>query len=90
MGIITWIIVGGIAGWLASLVVRGTGLGLIGDIIVGIVGGLIGGFLLSLLLPGSFSITGFNLGSLVVAFVGAIVLLLLVRLFTGRRTTARV
>lgn len=89
-GIIAWIIVGGIAGWLASLVVRGTGLGLIGDIIVGIVGGLIGGFLLSLLLPGSFSVTGFNLGSVIVAFIGAVVLLLLVRLFTGRRTTARV
>ncbi len=90
MGIIAWIVVGGIAGWLASLVVRGTGLGLIGDIIVGIVGGLIGGFLLSLLLPGSFSVTGFNLGSIIVAFIGAVVLLLLVRLFTGRRTTARV
>lgn len=89
-GIIAWIIIGGIAGWLASLVVRGTGLGLIGDIIVGIVGGLIGGFLLSLLLPGSFSVTGFNLGSIIVAFIGAVVLLLLVRLFTGRRTTARV
>lgn len=89
-GIIAWIIVGGIAGWLASLVVRGTGLGLIGDIIVGIVGGLIGGFLLSLLLPGSFSVTGFNLGSVIVAFIGAVVLLLLVRLFTGNRTTARV
>ncbi|MGZ3639943.1 MAG: GlsB/YeaQ/YmgE family stress response membrane protein [Ktedonobacterales bacterium] len=90
MGIISWIIVGGIAGWLASLVVRGTGLGLIGDIIVGIVGGLIGGFLLSLLLPGSFSVTGFNIGSIIVAFIGAVVLLLLVRLFTGSRTTARV
>ncbi len=90
MGIIAWIVVGGIAGWLASLVVRGTGLGLIGDIIVGIVGGLIGGFLLSLLLPGTFSVTGFNLGSIIVAFIGAVVLLLLVRLFTGRRTTARV
>ncbi|MGZ3584151.1 MAG: GlsB/YeaQ/YmgE family stress response membrane protein [Ktedonobacterales bacterium] len=90
MGILAWIIVGGIAGWLASLVVRGTGLGLIGDIIVGIVGGLIGGFLLSLLLPGSFSVTGFNIGSIIVAFIGAVVLLLLVRLFTGSRTTARV
>ena len=90
MGIIAWIIVGGIAGWLASLVVRGTGLGLVGDIIVGIVGGLIGGFLLSLLLPGSFSVTGLNLGSIIVAFIGAVVLLLLVRLFTGNRTTARV
>lgn len=90
MGIIAWIIVGGIAGWLASLVVRGTGLGLIGDIVVGIVGGLIGGFLLSLLLPGTVHVTGIDLPSILVAFVGAVVLLLLVRLFTGNRTTARV
>lgn len=90
MGIIAWIIVGGIAGWLASLVVRGTGLGLIGDIIVGIVGGLIGGFLLSLLLPGTVKVTGIDLPSILIAFVGAVVLLLLVRLFTGNRTTARI
>lgn len=85
--IIAWIIVGAIAGWLASLVVRGTGLGLVGDIIVGIIGGLLGGFLLSVLLPGSYGVTGINLGSIVVAFIGAVVLLLLVRLFTGRRGT---
>ena len=54
-------------------------------IIVGIVGALIGGFLLSLLLPGTFGITGFNLGSLVVAFIGAVILLFIVKLFTGRR-----
>lgn len=88
--IIAWIVVGAIAGWLASLVVRGTGLGLAGDIVVGIVGGLIGGFLLSLLLPGSFGVSGINLGSIIVAFIGAVVLLLLVRLFTGSRTTARI
>lgn len=88
--IIAWIVVGAIAGWLASLVVRGTGLGLAGDIIVGIIGGLIGGFLLSLLLPGSYGVSGINLGSIVVAFIGAVVLLLLVRLFMGRRTTARI
>ena len=85
--IIAWIVVGAIAGWLASLVVRGTGLGIVGDIIVGIIGGLLGGFLLSLLLPGSYGVTGFNLGSIVVAFIGAVVLLLLVRLFNGRRGT---
>ncbi|MGZ3674328.1 MAG: GlsB/YeaQ/YmgE family stress response membrane protein [Ktedonobacterales bacterium] len=45
---------------------------------------------MSLLLPGSFSVTGFNIGSIIVAFIGAVVLLLLVRLFTGSRTTARV
>ncbi len=86
--IIAWIVVGAIAGWLASLVVRGTGLGLGGDIVVGIIGGIIGGILLSLLLPGSYGVSGINLGSIIVAFIGAVVLLLLVRLFTGRRTTA--
>lgn len=88
--IIAWIVVGAIAGWLASLVVRGTGLGLGGDIVIGILGGIIGGLLLSLLGIGG-TVTGFNLGSVIVAFVGAVVLLLLVRLFTGnRRTTARI
>lgn len=86
--IIAWIVVGAIAGWLASLVVRGTGLGLGGDIVVGIIGGIVGGILLSLLLPGSYGVSGINLGSIIVAFIGAVVLLLLVRLFTGRRTTA--
>ncbi|MEO7003672.1 MAG: GlsB/YeaQ/YmgE family stress response membrane protein [Ktedonobacterales bacterium] len=89
LNIIVWIIVGGIAGWLASLVVRGAGLGILGDIIVGIVGALIGGFVVSLLLPGTFGFTGFNLGSLIIAFIGAVILLLIVKLFTGgRRRTA--
>jgi len=82
VNILAWIIVGGIAGWLASLLVRGAGLGVIGDIIVGIVGALIGGFVLSLLLPGTFGFTGFNLGSLVVAFIGAVILLFIIKLFT--------
>ena len=88
INLLVWIIVGGIAGWLASLVVQGTGMGVIGDIIVGVVGALIGGFLLSLLAPGVFGITGFNLGSLIVAFIGAVILLVIVKLFTGRRTVA--
>jgi uncharacterized membrane protein YeaQ/YmgE (transglycosylase-associated protein family) len=88
VNLLVWIIVGGIAGWLASLVVQGGGMGVVGDIIVGIVGALIGGFVLSLLLPGTFGLDGFNLGSLIVAFIGAVILLLIVRLFTGRRTVA--
>jgi uncharacterized membrane protein YeaQ/YmgE (transglycosylase-associated protein family) len=85
--IIVWIIVGGIAGWLASVVVRGGGLGVLGDIVVGIIGALLGGFILSALgLGGGF--TGFNLISLVTAFIGAVILLFLVRLFTGGRTRA--
>jgi uncharacterized membrane protein YeaQ/YmgE (transglycosylase-associated protein family) len=87
MGILGWIILGGLAGWLASRLVRGTGLGLIGDILVGIVGGVIGGFLIGAL--GGTGVTGFNLWSFVVALLGAILLLFLVRLFTGSRTSAR-
>jgi uncharacterized membrane protein YeaQ/YmgE (transglycosylase-associated protein family) len=91
--IFVWVLVGGVAGWLASLVVRGTGLGLLGDIVVGILGAILGGFVLSRVLPSVFTFTGgftgFNLGSLIVAFVGAVVLLLVVRLFTSRRTEAQ-
>ncbi len=86
--ILAWIIVGGVAGWLASLLVRGGGMGLIGDVIVGIVGAFLGGSVLSLLLPGTFSFTGFNLGSLIIAFIGAVVLLAILRLFTGRRAAS--
>ena len=56
--------------------------------IVGIVGALIGGFVLSLLLPGTFGFTGFNLGSLIVAFIGAVILLFIVKVFTGRRAVS--
>lgn len=85
--IIAWIVVGAIAGWLASLVVRGTGLGLVGDIIVGIIGGIIGGIIVSAL--GGNGVTGINIWSIIVAFIGAVVLLLIVRLFSGGRGTAR-
>ncbi|HEX6542554.1 MAG TPA: GlsB/YeaQ/YmgE family stress response membrane protein [Ktedonobacterales bacterium] len=86
--VLAWIIVGGIAGWLAGLIVQGTGLGIIGDIIVGIIGALIGGFIVSLLLPGTFGFTGFNIGSLIIAIIGAVILLLILRAVgIGRRRT---
>jgi uncharacterized membrane protein YeaQ/YmgE (transglycosylase-associated protein family) len=87
--IIAWIIVGAIGGWLASLVVHGTGFGLLGDIIVGIIGGIIGGIILSLILPGSYGVSGLNIGSIIVAFIGAVILLLIVKAVSGR-TRARV
>ncbi|HEV2456978.1 MAG TPA: GlsB/YeaQ/YmgE family stress response membrane protein [Ktedonobacterales bacterium] len=87
MGILGWIVLGGLAGWLASRLVRGTGLGLLGDILVGIVGGVIGGLIIGAL--GGTGVTGFNLWSFVVALLGAILLLFIVRLFTGSRTGAR-
>jgi uncharacterized membrane protein YeaQ/YmgE (transglycosylase-associated protein family) len=87
--LLVWIIVGGIAGWLASIVVRGTGLGIIGDIIVGIIGAVLGSFLLTLVLPGSFTFTGFSWGSLLIAFIGAVILLFIVRFLRGRTGSAR-
>ena len=77
MGIIIWLIVGAIAGWLAGLVVKGGGFGLIGDIIVGIVGALIAGFLLPRL--GIFIGGGF-IGDIINAFIGAVILLLIIKL----------
>ena len=83
--IIAWIIIGGIAGWLAGLAIRGSGMGVGMDIVVGIIGGIIGGFILGILgIGGGF--TGFNFISLITAFIGAVILLLLVRLFSGRTT----
>jgi uncharacterized membrane protein YeaQ/YmgE (transglycosylase-associated protein family) len=77
MGIIVWLIVGAIAGWLAGMVVKGGGFGLIGDIIVGIIGGLIAGWLLPRL--GIF-IGGDFIGDVINAFIGAVILLIILRL----------
>jgi uncharacterized membrane protein YeaQ/YmgE (transglycosylase-associated protein family) len=88
INLLAWLIVGGVAGWLASLLVRGAAMGIVGDIIVGIVGAFIGGSVLTLLLPGTVSLTGFNLGSLVVAFIGAVIVLVLVKLFMGQRAVS--
>ena len=84
MSILTWIIVGLIAGWLAGSVVKGGGYGIIVDIIVGIVGALVGGFLAGVLLHRDY-ITGFNLTTVFVAFLGAVILLTVVRAATGGR-----
>ena len=81
-GLIAWIVVGLIAGWLAGQFMRGGGYGIIGDIIVGIVGAFIGGLIFSLLLPGSS--VGL-IGSIVVAVIGAVILIALLRLVTGNR-----
>jgi uncharacterized membrane protein YeaQ/YmgE (transglycosylase-associated protein family) len=85
MGILSWIVVGLIAGWLASVVVKGGGYGCIGDIIVGVVGGLLGGFVASYFFHMGDPMSGINLPSILIAFVGSVVLLLILRLFTGRR-----
>ena len=83
MGILAWIVIGIIAGFLAKSVVPGEAPGgVLGDLVVGVVGALIGGWLFTAF--GSAGVTGFNLWSLLVAFVGGVVLLLIVRLFTRR------
>jgi uncharacterized membrane protein YeaQ/YmgE (transglycosylase-associated protein family) len=76
MGIIEWIIVGLIAGWLAGKVMRGGGYGILVDIILGILGGILGGWLFGLMgiWPG-----GGVIGSIIVAFVGAVILVAITR-----------
>lgn len=82
MSILAWIIVGLIAGWLAGIVMRGSGYGILGNIIVGIVGALLGGFVAGALLDEPLS--GINLTTILVALLGSIVLIALLRLFSGR------
>lgn len=83
MGIIGWIVLGGLAGWVASMFV-GTDKqqGLLGNIIAGIIGGVVGGWLFSLL--GGAGVTGFNIWSFVVALIGAVVVLLIWKAIRGR------
>ena len=83
MTILSWIVVGLIAGFLAGLVVKGGGFGLIGDIIVGVVGGLLGGWI-SVNLLHFGNMTGINLESILIAFAGAVILLLVLRLIRRR------
>jgi uncharacterized membrane protein YeaQ/YmgE (transglycosylase-associated protein family) len=85
MGILAWIVVGLIAGWLAGQVMRGGGYGLLGDIIVGVVGGLLGGWLATSVLHIGAEVNGINLESILVAFGGAVVLLVVLRLLSGGR-----
>ena len=84
MGIIGWIILGGLAGWIASIIMgKNAQMGIVANIVVGIVGALIGGFVFNMI--GGTDVTGFNLWSLFVAVVGSVILLGIVRLFSGSR-----
>ncbi len=85
MGLLAWIVVGLIAGWLASQVMKGRGSGLVGDLVLGVVGALLGGFLASELLNIPNAVTGINVTSILVAFVGAVILIALLRAVSGRR-----
>lgn len=85
MSILGWIILGGIAGWIASIIMkRNSRMGAFANIVVGIIGAFIGGFLFNIL--GGIGITGFNFWSLVVATIGAVILLWIVNLFSKNRS----
>ena len=85
MSIVGWIILGLIAGFIASKIVNRTGQGFFLDIVLGIVGAIVGGFIFSAL--GGSGITGFNLYSMIVAIVGAIIVLVNYHAVVGRRVT---
>jgi uncharacterized membrane protein YeaQ/YmgE (transglycosylase-associated protein family) len=76
--IIIWLIIGGVAGWLAGLLVKGYGFGIVGNIIVGIVGAIIAGWLLPLV---GFVIVGGIVAAIINAVIGAVILLVIIGFF---------
>ena len=84
MGVIAWIILGLIAGFIGSKIVNKTGAGLLTDIILGIIGAVVGGYLFSVL--GLGGVTGLNPWSILVAIVGSIIVLVVYHAITGRRS----
>jgi uncharacterized membrane protein YeaQ/YmgE (transglycosylase-associated protein family) len=86
--ILAWIIVGGAVGVLATLLIEGANMGVVMDIFIGVVGASFGGALLTLLAPSTFEVDGFNLASLIVALLGAVILLALIRVLTSPRRRA--
>lgn len=84
MYILLWIVVGGIIGWLASIITKNNSrMGIPANIVVGLIGSVIGGWIATLLKWGTFS--KFSIGGLILALVGSVVLLLLINLFTTSR-----
>ena len=88
MSIIAWLILGLIAGFVASKLVNKTGEGVIIDIVLGIVGAFVGGFLFSFV--GAAPITGFNIYSIIVAVIGSVVVLFIYHAVAGRRTSSTI
>ena len=83
MSIIGWIILGLLAGWIAGKIMRGSGYGFLGDIVLGILGAIVGGWITGALL--GVDVTGLNIPSLIVAVLGACLLVAISRAVTGRR-----
>jgi uncharacterized membrane protein YeaQ/YmgE (transglycosylase-associated protein family) len=89
MGLISWLVVGAIAGWLAGYLVKGDeSLGVIGHLVLGIVGGLVGGFLAGLVTGGDY-ISGINITTIVVAIIGAVIVVVGWNLIRGNSRTGR-
>ena len=84
MSIIGWIVLGLIAGFIASKLVEGSGQGFFLNMALGIVGAVVGGFLYSLVLGGE-GVTGVNIGSIIVSIIGAIIVLWVYNAVAGRR-----
>jgi len=90
VGIISWLVVGAIAGYLAGYIVKGDeSLGVLGHIVLGIVGALIGGFLAGLLTGGGDYITGINITTVVVAVIGAVIAVVAYNAIRGSTRTGR-
>src|SRR5580765_5252149 len=87
--ILIWVLVGLVAGFLASHLALGRGLGLFGDTIVGIIGAFVGGFLAAVFHIGIAVVGHPIISTVIIAFIGAALLLLVVRLFTGGRSRRR-
>jgi len=85
MGLLIWIVLGAVAGFLANLLMGGR-TGIIGTILLGIIGAVVGGWLAGTVL-GVADVTGLNLQSVLVAVFGAVVVIFLARAFTGRRAS---
>lgn len=83
MSIVAWLILGLIAGFIASRIVNRQGEGFLVDIVLGIIGAVVGGFLFNVF--GAVGVTGFNLYSMLVAIIGAIVVLVIYHALAGRR-----
>lgn len=85
MSIIGWIVFGVIAGFIASKIVNKQGEGFIVDLVLGVIGAVVGGWLFERF--GADGVTGFNIYSMIVAIIGAVIVLFIYHAITGRRTT---
>ena len=86
MELLWFVLIGAVAGWLAGQFMKGSGFGLLGDIIVGVIGAFIGGYLFRKI---GVELGGGFIGRVIIAFAGALLLLFVIRLFTGRRAGGR-